>query len=679
MAQASGVEKARFESLDGGGTFTVQFNPKELKLDEKASWKASDEHGEDEPHLTYEKGEPTSLSMELIFDTSDSQENVNTKFIVPLRGFMTAQYEDAEAKDATGGGSNKRPCYAKFIWGNFEFDGVVEKVNSTFLMFSTDGTPIRAKVQVGLKERKRPQHAIAGGGGVTLAAGPIVVGGGVAGLVEGQVKTYEVKEGDTIDKVAAKTGGESRNILKANGADPINLTPGEKLVIPMTDALADVLEARRRNEPKRNYKNNPPRDPFDESRNLIDNDPGPSAIDENAPVALAYDNEVGDFANAYVSFGPEYEGGDIDSEGAIGEYGATGAGDGVGNHATNGANPTGEGMGRGEAMTGDREVGAGAIGEYGATGAGDGVGNHATNGANPTGEGMGRGEAMTGDREVGAGAIGEYGATGAGDGVGNHATNGANPTGEGMGASSPMGGDREAGADAVGQYGADGAGDGTGAHSQGGANPTGEGMGAGPGMSGDRETGADAIRETRGAGAAEGRGDHSQGGANPTREGMGAGRAGMAQRRGEAGGAGGAEAAAGAGEGGRRGGRAAAEATNAGGDGEGGSRGQVGRVDVDTDKMREDNQERDAQGGGPGGRRGQPQADVDRAEGERPNAGGGPGGKKAMAAKIADRAEAQTGERPDTKAEVKRAGKAMGLGEVIREAKQNAKDNPGGE
>ena len=102
MAQASGVEKARFESLDGGGTFTVQFNPKELKLDEKASWKASDEHGEDEPHLTYEKGEPTALTMELIFDTSDTKENVNTKFIVPLRGFMTAQYEDAEAKDATG-------------------------------------------------------------------------------------------------------------------------------------------------------------------------------------------------------------------------------------------------------------------------------------------------------------------------------------------------------------------------------------------------------------------------------------------------------------------------------------------------------------------------------------------------------------------------------------------------
>ena len=71
----------------------------------------------------------------------------------------------------------------------------------------------------------------------------------------------------------------------------------------------------------------------------------------------------------------------------------------------------------------------------------------------------------------------------------------------------------------------------------------------------------------------------------------------------------------------------------------------------------------DAAGGEGGGRR----PGVDRE--------GGPN-KRDVAKKVADRAEAKTGERPDTKAEVKKAGKAMGLGEVIREAKQNAKDNP---
>ena len=56
-ATVGGSEKAFFTNVDlGGEIFHVQFNPKELKLDEKAIWADSGEHQADRPLLTYEKG-----------------------------------------------------------------------------------------------------------------------------------------------------------------------------------------------------------------------------------------------------------------------------------------------------------------------------------------------------------------------------------------------------------------------------------------------------------------------------------------------------------------------------------------------------------------------------------------------------------------------------------------------
>ena len=271
MAQASGaknVGKATFTDLDGGGgSFAVQFNPKELKLDEKASWKPSEEHGQSKPLLTYEKGEPTQLTMELIFDTTDTGDNVNSKFIQPLRDFMTARYkDDAVAADVKTDKPNVRPCYCLFEWGGFSFNGVVEKVNATFLMFSSDGTPLRAKVSVGMKERERSVSG-GGGGGVTLTAGAIVSGSKTVTQVTGNVTTYTVKEGDTPASIANATGADERDIIHANNLpDPINLTPGEGLVIAATGELADVLHKQGQQENRGNWKDTEARTPFAESR-----------------------------------------------------------------------------------------------------------------------------------------------------------------------------------------------------------------------------------------------------------------------------------------------------------------------------------------------------------------------------------------------------------------------------
>ena len=700
MAQASGAEnvgKAFFKDLDGGNVFTVQFNPKELKLDEKASWKPSEEHGQSQPLLTYEKGEPTSLSMELIFDTTDTPSvSVNSKFIQPLRDFMTARYkDDAVAADIDAEKSNIRPCYCKFQWGSqFTFDGVIEKVNATYLMFASDGTPLRAKVTVGMKERNRAVAA-GGGGGVTLTAGGIVAGAQTVDQVTGNVTTYTVQEGDTATSVANATGADERDIMHANNLpNPISLTPGELLVIPATSKLADVLSKQGQKENRGKWKDTEARDPFAESRAQAGQAPGPSALEESNPVGLGYGEDAGDVANAYISFG-SYEGGEIDSNEAIGEYGATGAGDGVGAHTQNGANPYAQGE-TGTALGYDSEVGDGSIGEYGATGAGDGVGAHTQNGANPVGQGE-TGEALGYDSEVGDGAVGEFGATGAGDGVGAHTQNGANPVGQGE-TGEALGYDSEVGDNGNGYLG---------------------GKGAGAGATGD---GSDAaVGEFGRGGAAEGVGGHSSNGPG---EGMaGGGRAGAAE--GVRGG-GGAGDGGGAGSGAGGAGAGAGAAADAAGGGEG-ARGAAGEIDVDTEQMREDNAEGKVDGpaGGGGRRRG---ADGARGEGggeggagdgaaggnaSRDGAGGrkgagggrrgnrpgdgradagggavageagadvaGKGGSDVTGKDVARKIAHKTGEKPDNKEEVRRAAGSMGLGEAIRQGKENVDDNQGDE
>jgi len=138
--------KAPFSKPGDGQIFYVQFNPKELKFDDGAKWEEAKDQKE-APPLQYSGGQPATMSMELIFDTTDSGEDVRTTWVTKLLGFLAKNVDGKEGKSPT-----KRPPVCIFGWKDFTFDCVVEKLGVTYLMFSADGTPLRAKVTVNLKE-----------------------------------------------------------------------------------------------------------------------------------------------------------------------------------------------------------------------------------------------------------------------------------------------------------------------------------------------------------------------------------------------------------------------------------------------------------------------------------------------------------------------------------------------
>jgi LysM repeat protein len=293
--------KASFTNTDTNQVFTVQFNPKEFKLDDKANWKASDEHGKPTPMLTYEKGEPTTVTMDLIFDSSDVGDNVNDKFVIPLRDFLTADVPvvDKQTKQVKG----QRPPYCLFTWGNFQFRGVVEKVSCTFLMFKSDGTPIRAKVQVGLKENGRgATSGGAGGGGVVLTAG-VLSGSGTA------AKTYLSIPGDSTTSIAARFGASPQDIAMANNiSDPMEIPPGTPLVIPANSKLAEILARQSMKHTPAYWKNDRKLEPYDVFAVPAGNTAYvPSAFEDEGPVAQEY-GVPAQPQIPYASFNQTYDG-----------------------------------------------------------------------------------------------------------------------------------------------------------------------------------------------------------------------------------------------------------------------------------------------------------------------------------------------------------------------------------
>lgn len=218
-ASGSSLTKAFFTNLDTRSAFTVQFNPRELRLDDGAVWAPAAAMGQSHPHLNYARGQSATLSMELVFDSTDTGANVHERFVQPLRGFLETSVEG-------------RPPTCAFTWGPFQFEGVVEWVSAHYLMFSAQGTPLRARVAVALKHVPHTVHR-----------------------PSSQASSVTVRSGDTLSSLAAACGVGARLLALANGIDdPMRLEAGARLVIPRDEAHAHALDAERRRRRPGNWR-----------------------------------------------------------------------------------------------------------------------------------------------------------------------------------------------------------------------------------------------------------------------------------------------------------------------------------------------------------------------------------------------------------------------------------------
>ena len=195
-------------------TIYFMYNPTEYSLSKSNSWKTIPIVGYEAPSSQFTGSGAVTLTLDLFFDTYESKEDVRnyTEQFVEL---TKIDQETIDSQTKTG-----RPPKLLFSWGSvFSFLVVITSLNVTYTLFLSNGTPVRAKMNLSLQECVDP---------VPPKQNPTSQG------TQGH-KVYMVKPGDTLDRIAYEEYNDPtvwRHIADTNGLeDPMGLRPGQILAI----------------------------------------------------------------------------------------------------------------------------------------------------------------------------------------------------------------------------------------------------------------------------------------------------------------------------------------------------------------------------------------------------------------------------------------------------------------
>lgn len=129
-----------------GSEIDVQFNPASLKLDLANKVEGGDSKGRQ--NRQYLGKTSTMLTFDLHFDTADQG---TTDAPVSVRT-LTASVERFVLPKGDGN-TKEKPPKARFHWDELIIDGIIESVSIDFDLFAPNGTPLRAKMGVSIKEQ----------------------------------------------------------------------------------------------------------------------------------------------------------------------------------------------------------------------------------------------------------------------------------------------------------------------------------------------------------------------------------------------------------------------------------------------------------------------------------------------------------------------------------------------
>ena len=208
-----GYAKAQICVMDGSTvreTIKVLFNPSEYNVQITNTYRDTKSPGIEKPIPQYVGGNGRTLTMELYFDTYTdggcSDVTAKTNEVAKLLGI-----------------EGHAPPHVEFRWGEFAFRAVVEQLAQRFIMFRSDGVPVRAKLTVTFKgvkplaeQLKEPRRNSSD-----------------------KTKRRTLTADSSIWLIAAKEYGDPRSwrlIARQNRVDdPRAIRPGTALVVPPLD------------------------------------------------------------------------------------------------------------------------------------------------------------------------------------------------------------------------------------------------------------------------------------------------------------------------------------------------------------------------------------------------------------------------------------------------------------
>ncbi|MCB9076083.1 MAG: LysM peptidoglycan-binding domain-containing protein [Anaerolineaceae bacterium] len=217
------MEKARIVNLTTNKFVECQFNPNEYTISKQNQWTAKTKKGMDVGETDFGGGQPATLQLKLFFDTSEKGEDVR---VYTNKIWELMLIDNSTKNDKTKKGE---PPQCQFQWGKTSgsseasyFTAVIKQISQKFVMFLSDGTPVRATLDVSFQQYKDdkifpPQNP------TSRSAAR---------------KVWVVVEGQTLDWIAYREYGSPaawRHIAETNGIDnPFDLQPGQILnLVPL--------------------------------------------------------------------------------------------------------------------------------------------------------------------------------------------------------------------------------------------------------------------------------------------------------------------------------------------------------------------------------------------------------------------------------------------------------------
>lgn len=217
MPLPQNFQKAKL-SIEGGEEITVLFNPKEYSISKTNQWSSEAITGSSVPPAEFGGGQPRQMTLNgLLLDRSLLGPDGSVRDICEKLFAMMSL-----PSGSSGGGASSVPPFITFIWGaNVSFKAVCEQLTVAYKLFQPNGEPIRAEVNMTLKEaqesRPKPQNP-------TTRA-------------EAGLGVHTLKDGETLQAVAYRVYGDAnrwRAIAEVNGIDnPLHVRRGTPLMLPV--------------------------------------------------------------------------------------------------------------------------------------------------------------------------------------------------------------------------------------------------------------------------------------------------------------------------------------------------------------------------------------------------------------------------------------------------------------
>ncbi|HSJ55422.1 MAG TPA: LysM peptidoglycan-binding domain-containing protein [Anaerolineae bacterium] len=189
----------------------VFMNPEEFTISHDNSFATQSIPGLSGPVVQFVAGNQRTLEMELLFDTWDTPQAQKRDVRVDLRRVTCLMDIDPDLH---------APPLLKVTWASLEFRCVLSRATQRFIMFTPEGVPVRARLNVTFSEVLDLQQE----------------GKRCKRETADLSKLYTVGDGDTLSAIAARLYDDPllwRAIAVQNEiADPRAIVTGQKLLVP---------------------------------------------------------------------------------------------------------------------------------------------------------------------------------------------------------------------------------------------------------------------------------------------------------------------------------------------------------------------------------------------------------------------------------------------------------------